>query len=145
MKENKNLKKFKVIFKSQKKNDGSSFTKTLTILKDKNGKDLWVNIKFGDSVNTKIWKGKNQIVTAESKLLEDGTNNIRIPKSFSPYEYQGKKKYPYIFINEIVESVEYVYEGSSNNYYVDPDDIDFSLDDVTTDPISANQDKDMPF
>ena len=58
-----NLKKFKVIFVEQKKKDGTSFTKMLTILKKNDGTDLWVQIKFGDDVNTKVWKNKNQIVS----------------------------------------------------------------------------------
>ena len=40
-----NLKKFKVIFVEQKKKDGTTFTKMLTILKKKDGTDLWCAIK----------------------------------------------------------------------------------------------------
>ena len=101
-----NLKKFKVIFVEQKKKDGTTFIKMLTILKKKDGTDLWVPIKFGVAVNTKVWKNKNQVVTAENKVMEDGSKNIRIPKSFDSYQYQGKTRYPYIYIQEIVSAEE---------------------------------------
>lgn len=131
------VKKFKVIFVEQKKKDGTTFTKMLTILKQKDGKDLWCQIKFGDDVNTKVWKGKNQIVTAENKVMEDGSKNIRIPKSFEPYTNKnGKTIYPYIYIQQITGAEEYHYKGNGNDNYVDADDVEFSLDDEETEALS---------
>ena len=142
-----NLKKFKVIFVEQKKKDGTTFTKMLTILKKKDGSDLWCAIKFGDAVNTKVWKNKNQVVTAENKVMEDGSKNIRIPKSFEPYQYQGKTRYPYIYIQEIVSAEESKFTPKASNNYVDADEVELSMDDEETAPVSANQidDKDLPF
>lgn len=142
-----NLKKFKVIFVEQKKKDGTTFTKMLTILKKKDGTDLWAPIKFGDAVNTKVWKNKNQVVTAENKVMEDGSKNIRIPKSFDAYQYQGKTRYPYIYIQEIVSAEESKFTPKASDNYVDADEVEFSMDDEETTPVSANQidDKDLPF
>ena len=132
-----NLKKFKVIFVEQKKKDGSKFTKMLTILKKKDGTDLWCQIKFGDAVNTKVWKNINQIVTAENKVMDDGSKNIRIPKSFDTYtNSKGKTCYPYIYIQEIVNATEYHYQPKNNDNYVDADDVEFSLDDEETETLS---------
>ena len=138
--------KFKVIFVNQKKKDGTTFIKMKTIIKD-NGKDKWCDIKFGDSVNTKVWKNKNQIVTAENKTMEDGSKNIRVPKSFEPFEYKGKMHYPYIYIQTITASEEYNYKPKASDNYVDADNVVFSLDDEETTPVSSNQidDKDLPF
>ena len=145
MKKENNLKKFKVVFVEQKKKDGSSFTKMLTILKDKDGNDKWCAIKFGDAVNTKLWKNKNQIVTAENKTMEDGSKNIRIPKSFEPYEYNGKTHYPYIYVQEIKSSEEYIYTPKQSDNYVDADEVEFAMDDEESTPISSNQAEDLPF
>lgn len=141
-----NLKKFKVIFVEQKKKDGTTFTKMLTILKKKDGSDLWCAIKFGDAVNTKVWKNKNQVVTAENKTMEDGSKNIRIPKSFEPYEYQGKTRYPYIYVQEIVSAEESKYTPKSSDNYVDADSVDFAMDEPDTTAISTNNiEDDLPF
>lgn len=125
-----NVKQFKVIFKEQEKKDGTKFWKMLTILKGKgkDGKDLFAPIRFGDAVNTNIWKHKNQVVSAENKEMEDGSQNIRIPKDFKPYEYKGKKIYPYIYIQEITGYKESVYKGNGEDNYINADDVDFSLD-----------------
>lgn len=124
---NNNVKQFKVIFKEQEKKDGTKFWKMLTIIK-KDGKNAFAPIRFGDAVNTNIWKHKNQVVTAENKTMEDGSKNIRIPKDFKPYEYKGKTIFPYIYIQEITGYKESVYKGNGENNYVDADDVDFSLD-----------------
>lgn len=145
MKKENNLKKFKVVFVEQKKKDSSTFTKMLTILKDKDGKDKWCSIKFGDAVNTKVWKNKNQIVTAENKTMDDGSKNIRIPKSFEPYEYNGKMRYPYIYVQEIVSSEEAKFTPKKSDNYVDADEVEFSMDDEETEPLSSNQAEDLPF
>ena len=142
-----NLKKFKVIFVEQKKKDGTTFIKMLTILKKKDGSDLWCNIKFGDDVNTKVWKNKNQVVTAENKVMEDSSKNIRIPKSFETYQYQGKTHYPYIYVQEIVSAEEVKYTSKATDNYVDADSVDFAMDDEETEPVSNNQGVlvDLPF
>ncbi len=41
--------KFKLIFVTQKKKDGTNFIVMKTILKD----NKWVEVRFGDNVNTK--------------------------------------------------------------------------------------------
>lgn len=123
-------KTLKVIFKEEKKKDGTTFIKMLTILKKKDGKDQWAQIKFGDAVNTKVWKNKNQLILVEDKKMKDGTPNIRIPKSFEPYMYQGKKKYPYVYIQEILKSKPYEYHGDGESHYQDAKDVDFNMDDV---------------
>lgn len=124
---NNNVKQFKVIFKEQEKKDGTKFWKMLTIIK-KDGKDSFAPIRFGDIVNTKIWNHKNQVVTAENKTMEDGSQNIRIPRDFKPYEYKGKTIFPYIYIQEITGYKESVYKGNGESNYVNADDVDFSLD-----------------
>lgn len=136
-------KKFKVIFVERQRKDGSTFLTMMTIIKNKNGEEQWVNIKFGDSVNTKVWKNKNQIVIAENKIMSDGTKNIRIPKSFEKYEYQGKTRYPYIYIQEILNSYEYHYQTKAEDRYVDADDVDFVLDEEDTDKVYTPNDS-MP-
>ena len=123
-------KTLKVIFKEEKKKDGSTFIKMLTILKKKDGTEQWAQIKFGDAVNTKVWKNKNQLILVEDKEMPDGSKNIRIPKSFEPYMWQGKKKYPYVFIQEILKSKPYEYKGDGQSYYQDAKDVEFDMSDV---------------
>ena len=140
-----NLIKLKLIFVDQEKKDGTKFTKMMTILKV-DGKDKWVNIKFGDNVNTKVWKNKNQILTIENKLMEDGSKNIRIPRDFKPYEYKGKTIYPYVYVQEVKSAEESVYVPNKENLYVDADDVTFVMDEPDTTAISTNNiEDDLPF
>lgn len=143
--------KLKVIFVEQKKKDGTAFTKMMTILKGANGeKDKWVNIKFGDGVNTKLWKNKNQIIEVENKIMADGTKNIRIPKDFNPYTYKGKTIYPYVYIQEVKTAEEYHYTPNKDDLYVDAESVAFAMDEPDTTPVSTNAElndieKDLPF
>lgn len=83
----------KVLFVENHKMDGTPYIVMKTILKD----GRWIQIKFGDEVNTKIWKNTNQVITA---LIDDVTP----PKTFEPYEDKdGKKKYPYVWVERIVD------------------------------------------
>ena len=86
--------KLKLIFLNKKKQDGTPYKKMMTILKD-GEKEVWVEVKFGDDVNEKQFKEENQIITAN-------VNDIRLPISLKPYEKDGKKKYPYIWIEKII-------------------------------------------
>lgn len=86
--------KFKLIFLNKKKQDGTPYTKMMTIIKD-GEKDVWIEVKFGEDVNEKQFKGENQIITAN-------IDDIRMPLSLKPYEKDGKKKYPYVWVEKIV-------------------------------------------
>lgn len=132
-----NLVKFKLIFVTNKKKDGSEYTKMVTILKD-GDKDVWVDLKFGESVNEKQFKGVNQIVTAD-------INDVRLPISLEPYtNKEGKTKYPYVWVEKIVKAEKLVYSGNTKPRAVTQD--AFSMDDESTEPISADNDsQDMPF
>ena len=120
--------KFKVIFKDEKKKDGTTFKKMLTILKV-NGENKWCQIKFGDLVNTKAWKNHHQIVCAEQKEMSDGSKNIRIPDSFEPFMYKGKMRYPYVYIQEIIGSIDYTPKEQPRKE-VEATQDSFSMDDV---------------
>lgn len=140
MENNKKLVKLKVIFVDVDKHDGGTFKVMKTIIND-GGKDKWVEVRFGDAVNTKIWKNENQMVYAPNITLADGSKNIRIPKSFEPFtsKKDGKKRYPYIFISEIEKAEKLVYKSNPSNNYVDADTIDFNIDEEDTDVQSSTQ------
>lgn len=123
-------KQLKVIFKEQEKKDGTTFMKMLTILKKKDGTNQWAQIKFGDGVNTKVWKNQHQIIEVEQKEMPDGSKNLRVPNDFKPYTYKGKLKYPYVYVQEILRSKPYDYKPSNESHYVDDADMSFSMDDV---------------
>ena len=82
--------KMKVIFVDQKKKDGTTFKVMKTIIND-NGKEVWATIKFGDAVNTKVWKNENQVIYAPNIELENGEKNIKIPKKqrYISHKYQA--------------------------------------------------------
>lgn len=122
-----NIIKMKIIFKDKTKKDGSKFTQMLTIMKDKNGNDIWYQVRFGDNVNTKLWKNKNQIIEVENKTMPDGSKNIRIPDSNKLYEYKGKLKSPYIYIQEVLSYKDAPIKKVSHD--VDPSTATFSVDD----------------
>lgn len=133
--------KLKVIFTELTKKDGSKFMVTKTILKNDNYKnsEQWVEIKFGDAVNTKIWKNKNQLVTAEIKNMPDGKPNVKIPKSFEPFvNKDGKTVYPFIKIEDILDAkpLEYKHKDEDNSFYQDASQVEFSLDEEDTDKLS---------
>ena len=124
--------KFKVIFVKNKKKDGTPFTKMMTILKD-GSKDCWCEIKFGESVNTKLFKGENQIVTAK-------IDDIRFPLSLSSYvdKKSGKTKYPYVWCEKI-ES----FEKMVGTNFVKKE-FTFAMDEPDTSSVSTNPDE-LPF
>ena len=117
--------KFKLIFKTQQKKDGTPYTKMLTILKLKDGTDKWCEIKFGDEVNTKLFKGENQIIVANSE-------DVRLPKSFEPYtdKKTGKKKYPYVWCEKIISNSKYEFKPSSEPMETTQDAFSFNDDDA---------------
>lgn len=87
-----NVVKFKLIFVNQKKKDGSTFVTMKTILSG----NKWIEVRFGDNVNTKLFKGENQIISA----LKD---DVKLPLSLEPYvsKKDGKTKYPYVWVENI--------------------------------------------
>lgn len=120
--------KLKLIFVNQKKNDGSSFISMKTIVKG--GK--WVSVKFGDNVNTKLFKNENQIITAKKE-------DVRLPLSYEPYvsKKDGKTKYPYIWIENIIGFEKYVGTPKSEPKETTQD--EFQMDDETTDAVEEKQ------
>ena len=44
--------------------------------------------------------------------------------------WQGKKKYPYVYIQEILKSKPYEYHGDGESHYQDASEVDFNMDDV---------------
>lgn len=115
--------KFKVIFVNQKKKDGTTFVVMKTILKG----EKWVEIRFGDNVNTKIWKGENQVVEAYS-------DDVRKPTSFEPYtsKKDGKTKYPYIWVENIIGSTKLIGKAKEPTPVAQDD---FQMDEETTDAV----------
>lgn len=128
MSKNANI-KFKLIFLNKKKQDGTPYVKMMTILKD-GDKDVWVEVKFGDGVNEKQFKGENQIITAK---VED----IRMPFSLQPYEKDGKTKYPYLWVENIQAFEKALYTKA------EPKQAEQSMfkmdDDLSAEVISGNQ------
>lgn len=110
--------KFKVIFVDNKKKDGGVFTTMKTILKGEDGKDIWINILFDDKVNTKLFKGKNQICVADE-------TKIHLPISLEPYKKDGVLKYPYVWVDEIISHQEYKYKSNTERK---PLNLSFSMD-----------------
>ena len=127
-----NEKVLKVIFKKVEKKNGGFFYKMLTILKGANGEDKFVPIRFDNkNVNVAKWENKHQLILVENKEMQDGSKNIRIPKSFEPYNYKGEMKYPYVYIQEIKASKPYEYHPKdTESHYVDADDTTFATDDI---------------
>lgn len=114
--------KFKLLFINQKKADGTSFTKMMTILSD----NTWVAVRFGDEVNTKIFKNENQLITAYA-------SDVRLPLSNEPYVGKdGKKHYPYVWCERIIGAEKYVFKGKLEPKETTP--ASFSLDDEETMP-----------
>lgn len=118
--------KFKLIFVQQKKKDGTTFVVMKTILKD----NKWVEVRFGDNVNTKLFKGENQIIEAY-------VDDVRKPLSLEPYtsKKDGKTKYPYYWVENIIGFEKYVGKVS------DPKPVEqdeFEMDEEPTTPVSQN-------
>ena len=120
--------KFKLIFTENKKKDGTTFIRMKTILLDEKGNDVWVEVLFGDSVNTKLFKGKNQIIEA---LASD----VTLPLSLEPYtDKEGKTKYPYVWCEKIVNATPYIYKGTLTPRETTQS--AFKMDEEDTNPIS---------
>lgn len=121
--------KFKLLFTNHKKKDGTPFTKMQTIMKDADGNEHWVEVRFGDSVNDKLFKGKHQIITANAE-------DVRVPLGFEPYtNKEGKTKYPYLWCENIIKFEEYQPKGKVSN----PEEANqsmFSLDEEDTKPVT---------
>lgn len=129
MNANETLVKFKLIFVNQKKADGTSFQKMMTILSD----NTWVAVRFGDEVNTKIFKGENQMITAVA-------SDVRLPLSTEPYTGKdGKKHYPYVWCEKIVGSEKYVFKGKAEPKETTQQ--AFALDDEETMPFNDDNNK----
>lgn len=123
--------KFKVIFVNQKKGDGTTFKKMKTILKV-DGKDKWIDIKFDDAVNVKLFKNENQLVTANA-------DDVSKPKTLTPYvsKKDGKTKYPYVFVKNIQGFEKLQYQGNNEPSI----DYEFSIDEENdTMPFSGGVD-----
>ena len=118
--------KFKLIFVQQKKKDGTTFVVMKTILKD----NKWVEVRFGDNVNTKLFKGENQIIEAYA-------DDVRKPLSLEPYtsKKDGKTKYPYYWVENIIGFEKYVGKVSEPKP-VEQD--EFEMDEEPTTPVSQN-------
>lgn len=90
--------KFKVISVKNKKKDGSTYEIMKTILKDPDGNEIWLPVRFGQNVNEKALKGKNYCVSARNV-------DVKLPFSYKPYEKDGKMKYPYVWVEDIIDYV----------------------------------------
>ena len=127
--------KFKLIFLNKKKKDGTPYKKMMTILKDGEN-EVWVEVRFGDDVNEKQFKEENQIITAD-------VNDVRLPLSLKPYEKDGKKKYPYVWVEKIVS---FEKAPSIKGEPKQAEQSMFKLDEETTKEISAVQsNENLPF
>lgn len=118
--------KFKLIFVNQKRKDGSSFVVMKTILKD----NKWVQVKFGDNVNTKLFKGENQVITAYA-------DDVKKPVSLESYvsKKDGKTKYPYYWVENIIGFEKLV--GKPKEPSVTEQD-DFEMDEPSTDEVAES-------
>lgn len=115
----------KLIFVNQKRKDGSPFQVMKTILKG----NQWVAVRFGDNVNTKLFKGENQLITANA-------SDVKMPLSLEPYvsKKDGKTKYPYIWIENIKG-----FEKLESNFKAEPIETSqdlFELDEPSTEAVS---------
>lgn len=129
--------KMKCIWVTNKKNDGSDYTKAVTILKDGEA-DVWCDLKFGESVNDKILRKEgNSIITAK-------VSDVRLPISYAPYQNkEGKMRYPYVWVENIVKVDKMVYKSNQETKPVTQS--AFSMDDESTDAISvANDSNELP-
>lgn len=120
---------FKLLFVNKKKKDGTPYTKMMTILKDGN-EEVWCDIKFGENVNEKAFKGKHQLITADS-------NDVRFPVNVKPYvsKKDGKTKYPYYWVENIIGFEKLV--GKPKEPSVTEQD-DFEMDEPSTDEVAES-------
>lgn len=128
--------RFKCIWVTNKKKDGTDYTKSVTIIKDGN-ENVWVDLKFGEAVNEKLLRKEgNLIITAP---VED----VRLPISLKPYvNKEGKTRYPYVWVDDIESYEKLVYKQESKPVTQSA----FSMDDESTDAISVeNESPDLPF
>lgn len=131
--------RFKCIWVTNKKKDGSDYTKSVTILKDGDNGDVWVDLKFGEAVNEKtLRKEGNSIITAN-------INDVRLPISLETYvNKEGKTRYPYVWVENIVKVEKMHYKPNQESKPVTQS--AFSMDDESTDAISVeNESPDLPF
>lgn len=130
--------KFKLIFVNKTKKDGTPYTKMMTILKDGEN-EVWCDIKFGESVNEKQFKGQHQLITAD-------LNDVRFPLDTKPYvsKKDGKTKYPYVWVEKIISS-----EVLKGEYKSEPKQFTFAVDEEDTPSVSSDEhdltDEDHPF
>lgn len=83
--------KLKLIFCENTKQDGTKWVQAKTILND----GRWVNVRFGEEVNEKLFKNKNQLLTVKNDDVE-----VHLFEPFT--DESGKKVYPFIRINKII-------------------------------------------
>lgn len=122
--------RFKLIFTENHRKDGTAFVVMKTILMD-NGEEKWVEVKFGDEVNTKLFKGKNQVITA---MAED----VSLPRSLKPYNKDGKLKYPYVWVEKIVDYTPYEFKGKTEPKETTQS--AFQMDEEDTTPVTDGED-----
>ena len=79
------------------------------------------------NVNEKAFKGKHQLITADS-------NDVRFPVNVKPYvsKKDGKTKYPYVWVEKIISSEELKFEGKA-----EPKNYSFAVDEEDTPSVSS--------
>lgn len=126
--------RFKLIFRENNKKDGGTFITMKTILKDGND-DKWIEVLFGDNVNTKLFKGKNQIIEAYA-------SDVVLPRSLKPYTKDGKTKYPYVWVENIIKATPYEFKGTTEPKETTQS--AFQMDEEDTEKVTY-ADEEMPF
>lgn len=126
--------KFKLLYVTNKKKDGTTYIVPKTIIIDpKTKEEIWILVKFGDAVNTKLFKNKNQLITAEE-------SKVHLPKSFVPYvNKEGVTKYPYVWVDDIISFDPLISKGKTADQSM------FALDDESDSESVEIADEELPF
>lgn len=97
-----------IIYKREKTNKekGTKFYNYYTKMKDNKGNLLNVSVRFSKTVETLALSpypiNVDAVLGYKNKIV---TSNYSLPKyGYKPYEKDGKKQYPYIYINNIVQA-----------------------------------------
>lgn len=131
-------KKVKLIYlPKDKKDKKDKWYKPMTIVKDENGKEHWVLIKFNVvNVNVNKFKNKSQILSVLTSEIEPHLFGFK-----SWQDKEGKWHEPYIYINDVV-----AYKEAPNTFKSEEpkaDDMFFVCDEDETSAVEFSNE--LPF
>lgn len=96
-----------IVYKKERTNKekGTKFYTYYTKIKDNKNNVINTSVKFSPKINTTALSpypiDVNAVLKYKTKII---TSDFSLPKyGYQPYEIDGKKHYPYIYINDILQ------------------------------------------